>query len=326
MSEPLLTKDEQYVVAPAKEVRRAQVQPPGAIGRGGHHGANAAFNRNLANRLWAQMMGRGLVHPLDMQHSGNPAVQSQLLALLADELVRMKFDAKAFLRELALTRAYQRSSETPPAEELKLDPAAVTQTLAAWNAEAEQLAGELRAAGSGQRRLDRRAERGLREVFQAAPRPAKRPKRRGRKPRRPSTIWRPRWPPISRTWRRRKTSSRSLVEARDKAQAAAAKLPDDKAIGRSGRAIQDPGRARSTRNWPPCAKRSAKKGRKCRPPRCDLAEADKALQAAAAEVTPARAALDAAEAKIAAGARTIPRGQGPASRVDAAHRRRAGGA
>ena len=65
-------------------------------------GTNAAFNRNLANRLWAQMMGRGLVHPLDMQHSGNPAVQSQLLALLADELVRMKFDAKAFLRELAL--------------------------------------------------------------------------------------------------------------------------------------------------------------------------------------------------------------------------------
>ena len=51
-------------------------------------GTSAAFNRNLANRLWAHMMGRGLVHPLDMQHSGNPPVQSELLTLLADELLR----------------------------------------------------------------------------------------------------------------------------------------------------------------------------------------------------------------------------------------------
>ena len=63
-----------------KYSRRAQLAAGAAIG------ANAAFNRNLANRLWAQMMGRGLVHPLDLEHSGNPAVHSQLLALLADEL------------------------------------------------------------------------------------------------------------------------------------------------------------------------------------------------------------------------------------------------
>ncbi len=96
VSEPLLTKEEQYVVAPAKDVRgvpkysrRAQLAAVAT------NGTSAAFNRNWANRLWAQMMGRGLVHPLDMQHSANSGVQSRLLELLADELVRMKFDARA---------------------------------------------------------------------------------------------------------------------------------------------------------------------------------------------------------------------------------------
>ena len=65
------------------------------------------------------MMGRGLVHPLDFEHSGNPAVHSQLLALLADELVRMKFDTRQFLRELALiarVSAFQRDARARGAE------------------------------------------------------------------------------------------------------------------------------------------------------------------------------------------------------------------
>src|SRR5262249_4874888 len=56
---------------------------------------------------------------------------------------RMKFDVKAFLRELALSRAYQRASEVPELSQLKLDGGAVSPKLAAWNAEAERLAAEL---------------------------------------------------------------------------------------------------------------------------------------------------------------------------------------
>lgn len=74
---------------------------------------NKAFTRNLANRLWALMMGRGVVHPLDWHHRGNPPSNPLLLDLLADQLVECKFDARIFLSELALTRTYQRSSLLP---------------------------------------------------------------------------------------------------------------------------------------------------------------------------------------------------------------------
>ena len=76
---------------------------------------NAQFQTNLVNRLWASMMGRGLVWPLDLHHSDNPASHPELLSLLASEFVKHDFDIKWFIRELALTKTYQRSSilQTP---------------------------------------------------------------------------------------------------------------------------------------------------------------------------------------------------------------------
>ena len=60
------------------------------------------------------MMGRGLVHPLDFDHADNPPTHPELLDLLADELAAMKYDMRAFLRELALTKTYQRSFDSLP--------------------------------------------------------------------------------------------------------------------------------------------------------------------------------------------------------------------
>ncbi len=71
---------------------------------------NKLFARNLANRLWAQLLGLGLVYPLDLHHAHNPASHPELLDLLSERLVAMKFDSRAFLRELALSETYQRSS------------------------------------------------------------------------------------------------------------------------------------------------------------------------------------------------------------------------
>ncbi len=76
-------------------------------------GTNRAFNENIANRLWAMMMGRGLVHPVDLRHPDNPPSQPELLKMLGDEIAAVKFDVKAFLRELALTHAYQRTIDLP---------------------------------------------------------------------------------------------------------------------------------------------------------------------------------------------------------------------
>jgi hypothetical protein len=74
---------------------------------------NPFFARNIANRAWFLMMGRGLIEPLDLVHSKNPPSHPELLDLLAKELVAHKFDLKWLFRELALTQTYQRSSVLP---------------------------------------------------------------------------------------------------------------------------------------------------------------------------------------------------------------------
>jgi hypothetical protein len=59
------------------------------------------------------MFGRGLVHPPDLHHPGNPPADAELLQLLAERFAAMNFDMRAFLREIALTGAYQRSFDLP---------------------------------------------------------------------------------------------------------------------------------------------------------------------------------------------------------------------
>jgi len=82
---------------------------------------NQAFVRNIVNRLWFVMFGRGLVNPLDQQHPANPPSHADVMELLSQEFVAHKFDIKWLLRELALTEAYQRSSVLPSSGEVKPD-------------------------------------------------------------------------------------------------------------------------------------------------------------------------------------------------------------
>jgi hypothetical protein len=87
---------------------------------------NVQFKRNAANRLWALMMGRGLIHPLDLDNPSNPPSHPELLTLLADQLAADKLDVRAFLREVALSQTYQRSSEIPAGLKEGEDPAPFT--------------------------------------------------------------------------------------------------------------------------------------------------------------------------------------------------------
>jgi chromosome segregation ATPase len=59
------------------------------------------------------MFGRGLVHPPDLHHAENPPSNPELLRVLGDCFVRMNFDIRQFLREIALSSAYQRSFDPP---------------------------------------------------------------------------------------------------------------------------------------------------------------------------------------------------------------------
>ncbi|GAB4152350.1 MAG: hypothetical protein Tsb009_28190 [Planctomycetaceae bacterium] len=75
--------------------------------------SNRRFVLNSVNRIWFLMMGRGLVHPLDFLHNDNPASHPKLLNQLADEFVKHKFDLRWLIREIALSKTYQRSSRIP---------------------------------------------------------------------------------------------------------------------------------------------------------------------------------------------------------------------
>jgi hypothetical protein len=74
---------------------------------------NIDFTRNGSNRIWFLLTGRGIVHPLDLHHSGNPPSHPELLTLLAGEFADSGFDIKFLFREIALTETYQRSSKLP---------------------------------------------------------------------------------------------------------------------------------------------------------------------------------------------------------------------
>ncbi|MBI3836374.1 MAG: DUF1549 domain-containing protein [Planctomycetia bacterium] len=295
LNEPRLTKEEQYVVAPADGVRpvpkysrRAQLAAQ-ATG-----GANAAFNRNLANRLWAQMMGRGLVHPLDVQHSNNPGVQSQLLALLADELVRTKFDVKAFLRQLALTRAYQRSSEAPNPADMKLDPGASSPLVATWNAEAQRLSGELATLQAASAKATGDLNAAYERFSKSATARDAAQNARGDAKKASDDAATALAAAIKEVGGKEETL-KLLVEARDKAQAAVAKLTEDKALVDAAgqfksRAEQVDGQLAAAR------KAVTERTAQMQAASLKVAEADQIAQTTAADVTTARAALDAADA------------------------------
>lgn len=71
---------------------------------------NRQFARTTVNRIWYVMLGRGLVHPVDLDHSGNPPSHPELLDLLTDEFIAHDFDLKWLMREIALSDTWQRTS------------------------------------------------------------------------------------------------------------------------------------------------------------------------------------------------------------------------
>ena len=70
---------------------------------------NPWFARNLVNRLWAWLMGRGIIHEPDDLRPDNPPVNPGLLAFLEKELVNAKYDLRHIYRLILNSRTYQQS-------------------------------------------------------------------------------------------------------------------------------------------------------------------------------------------------------------------------
>lgn len=75
--------------------------------------SNRAFAENWSNRLWAMVIGRGLVHPLDMHHPDNPPTNPKLLDALTDELIRSGFNTRSMIEQIVLSDAYQVGAQLP---------------------------------------------------------------------------------------------------------------------------------------------------------------------------------------------------------------------
>jgi hypothetical protein len=73
---------------------------------------NPWFARNLANRVWAQLLGRGIVVPIDDVRQTNPPSNPELLDALARHVTETRFDVKQLIRMIAASRTYQLSTAT----------------------------------------------------------------------------------------------------------------------------------------------------------------------------------------------------------------------
>jgi len=69
------------------------------------HPENGRTQRTIVNRLWAQLMGRGIVHPVDAMNT--EPWNEDLLDLLANQLVASDYDLKKVLRLIATSKIYQ---------------------------------------------------------------------------------------------------------------------------------------------------------------------------------------------------------------------------
>ena len=79
---------------------------------------NPYFARNLANRTWAVLLGRGLIDPVDDVRATNPPTNPELLDALARYVVENKYDVRKLIVLITGSRVYQ-TSATPNATNAK---------------------------------------------------------------------------------------------------------------------------------------------------------------------------------------------------------------
>lgn len=73
---------------------------------------NPFFARVAVNRIWAQLLGRGIVHPVDDFRSSNPPTNPELLDALATDFASHGYDRKHVIRTIAGSRTYQLATAT----------------------------------------------------------------------------------------------------------------------------------------------------------------------------------------------------------------------
>lgn len=69
---------------------------------------NPRFTRTIANRTWKQIFGRGLIEPVDDMRDDTVASNPELMTFLEEELKRLDYNMREFIRVLSYTDAFRR--------------------------------------------------------------------------------------------------------------------------------------------------------------------------------------------------------------------------
>ena len=72
--------------------------------------SNPLFTQVIANRLWAKVIGIGIVNPVDDFNDNNKPTNPALLEHLTKTMVALKYDTKEYLRIVLNTKSYQLAS------------------------------------------------------------------------------------------------------------------------------------------------------------------------------------------------------------------------
>lgn len=68
---------------------------------------NRYFARNFVNRMWAYLMGVGLIEPIDDIRASNPPTNPELLDRLTKDFVEHDFDVQHLMKTICKSRTYQ---------------------------------------------------------------------------------------------------------------------------------------------------------------------------------------------------------------------------
>ncbi len=240
IAEPVVAKGGEYKVKPDKKNKKLRPIPTysrrAALAELFAKGDNLQFRRNIVNRLWAHMMGCGIVEPVDFHHSDNPPTHPELLDLLANEFAAMQFDMRAFLRELALTRAYQRGFDLP--NSLAPTVIGLEKRLTSLDADYEQLSDEASKAIVAFDRFkaaEEEKQTALAKVIGGRPKLEKQVAETDKARAAAKTTA----DAAAKPWNENNTRLQTLAEAAAKAKQAAENLKDDKELAQAAAVFED---------------------------------------------------------------------------------------
>lgn len=105
------SKDDKSLAA-YKQKTKVEEDLRGSFANWATHPTNPRFAMAIANRMWKRAFGQAINEPVTNIDDPKQSVNPELLMHLTEEMKRLKFDLKAFMRILYNTRAYQSEATT----------------------------------------------------------------------------------------------------------------------------------------------------------------------------------------------------------------------